>query len=56
MIMIKMLRLGVAAHGACVTLRCSHLSDVILGELVSTVEVGGTALGVLTCLAATSEA
>jgi hypothetical protein len=56
MVVVQVLRFGVPADGAQVALRCSHLSDVILCEFVSTIKVGGTALGVLAGLAATPEA
>jgi hypothetical protein len=56
MIMIKMLWPWITADRAPVSLRQAHLRDVVLGQLVSTVEIGGTALGVPASLAATTEA
>jgi hypothetical protein len=55
MIMIKMLRRRITAYCAPIILRRPHFSDVILAQLVSAIEVGGTALGVLACLASTTE-
>jgi hypothetical protein len=56
MIMIKVLWGWLTADRAPIVLCRPHLGDVILGQLVSTVEVGGTALRVLARLAATGEA